>query len=438
MALYRYEAIDKSGKVLRGVMNARNEQQVIQKLADMGFSVRGIYDSSGVNACNASPNASSYGAYTQHSVQRSSVPNISKRPLSVKSKVHLRKLASFFRQLATMVRSGVPLAQSLHEIAPIVRDSNLVNLLPGIQEHLGCGHSLSSALARHTDVFPAYAIAAIWCGELSGKLDVSLDDVASDLEREAADTSYGRVGWGLIKLSLICFVFAWPITNLTQLLLPVLNEANKRAGDMSPNDVLTFLGQIYFKNMFWKSLFVSLVLIAIWIIWGHIKRIGRVRWLLDSIILYVPIWGNLVRYRSFAKFFKYMDLLMEAGLSPKVAWDAASLTPKNNVIAQRLRDTGNILQPDAPLTERMAISGVFDADDISYAVTGERTGRIPEAFANLAIRYESLIESQRAKGKIISFTCLTTSSLILGGYIMIRMWSSYAQLVFNVAEYIGR
>lgn len=425
MGLFRYEAIDKSGKVVRGVMNAPDEHRVAVNLINMGYTARSISGGSSQQAGKANLSAVAAAPVVAAGQGKgiAAVTIASGVPVSIKSKVPASRLAAFFRQLATLVNSGVPLHESLLDVMRNAKNRHIKRALPHMQEALQSGQKLSSAMAMFPDVFPVHVIASIWSGELAGKLDIALDEVASDMEAEASDTRYGSIGWGLTKISLISFILLLPLSDMRKLLAPVLG------GDGASVSVMIH----QFMSLVLKAVPVAVAVIISWIIWGFIKRVPDVRRLLDGILLRSFVWGKIHRYRALSRFLHVLDGLHSAGLSPNAAWDAASLTPRNSEIAEKLRLARTSVSANAGVTDLFTASGVFENDDVGLAMAGEKSGRVPEMLAKLSSTYADRVNAVKMQGRLFSISAMITFSIILTGIIVIIMAWSYFESVFKAA-----
>ena len=332
MGLFRYEAVDKTGKIVRGVMNAPDDQQVARNLAGMGYSVRSVYGqspaSSGRQAVPVPATATGVGP--RRSTGMSAVTIASGVPVSISSRVPISQLAVYFRHLATLIKSGIPVSQALTEMAMVTRNPVLKKTIPTLQEASRGGRGLSGTMAEFPDVFPVHTIASVWAGELAGKLDTTLLELASDLEQEASDTRYARFGWIITKIHIIGFAVLLPMCNFVPLLMPVLEESLKKQGNMSTGEVLSLVLSSYLKTMFWQSMAICAAICALWVVWGFMKRVPVVRRLIDGALLWTPLWGRLHREKAMARFFHVMDDLYSSGIAPGQAWDAASLTVRNS------------------------------------------------------------------------------------------------------------
>ena len=421
MGLFRYEATDKTGKVIRGVMNAADEQQVTQQLTAMGYAPRGVYRSSAAPSATAAPPQPSTPVHASAGMQ--AVTIATGVPVSIKSRVPAPQLAMFFRQLVTLVRSGIPLYQSFADMAPAARDGRLRRAIPEIQQALQSGQALSGAMAAHPEIFPAHVIASVWCGELAGKLDILLEEVASDLEAEAADTRIGRFGWALFKINLVFLILALPAYDLTNLVQPVLGntpedmERAKSLGVMFWRDVVGAIMR--------RSIPVALALMALWIAWGHIKRLPVARHLIDGALLRTPIWGKLHRYRSVSRFLHVMDMLYAAGISPSRAWEAASITPRNSEIAEKLRLARSEASQAAGITDLAGVSSILEPEDLSLISAGERTGQLPATLAKLSAVYADRAAAQKSVGRVLSISFMNAALIAMSGAAIIVAAKSF-------------
>ena len=435
MGMFRYEAEDKAGKVLRGVMNASDEQQVAQNLTRMGYSPRSIYASSGGHQASAPASSVVMAPPASHQTRGAiSITASSGVPVSIKSRVSASKLAMFFRQLATLVKSGRPLNQSMTDVA--VRDGRIRDALPRIQSSLQSGQNLSGTMALFPDIFPVHTIASVWSGELAGKLDLALDEIASDFELESSEMMISRIGWGLTKATLLSFALLAPACNLENLLMPAAAQAMSNSGSSTEN-ALKMIIQGYMHMVVTQSLPICAGLIVSWIVWGYMKRVPTLKRTLDGLLLRVPIWGRLHRYRSLSRFLHVLDGLTAAGITLSTACDAASLTVRNSEVAEKLKLARNSLSVSAGISSMFAASGVFDTDDISMAVAGEKSGSIPDVLANLSKVYSDRASSHRTMGRMWSVSSMITFMLIVTGYAVIKMTASYFDLMFKVGDAMG-
>jgi type IV pilus assembly protein PilC len=278
------------------------------------------------------------------------------------------------------------------------------------------------------ELFPAHTIASVWSGEISGKLDVILEDLATDMEREASDTRYGRIGWGLTKITLIGMIVTLPMFNMGTILAPVVNES-PQAG--TPQGYAASFLSVWMRQIFGIGVPIALAVIASWLIWGRIKRIPAVRRALDGMLLHVPVWGNVHRCRSMARFLTLLDHLYSAGISPFVAWDAACIGPRNSAIAEKLK-LARRESSAVGIADMAALSGIFDPEDMGLIAAGEKTGQVPDSLSKLTEIYLDRAESARKVGKMWSISQLILFQIVVSGVALIVVAKSYAGVLLKL------
>ena len=440
MGLFRYEAVDKSGRVLHGAMDARDESQVRDKLTTMGYSAKSIFPA-GAPAVGRTQNVARRPVATTAQAPRGGIGAVtigSGVPVSIKSSIPAPVLARFFRHMATLVRSGMSINQALNDMSPVVRNTHLNVILSRMKETTSTGHQLSGLMAEYPGVFPVHTIASVWAGEMGGRLEIALDEVATDLEQEASDTRLGRIGWGITKINWLFFIVCYPLARMTTLLVPVLKKCLDSAGEMSSGAMIGLLCREYMHREFWQTVFVCAVFIVLWIVWGYVKRVPYVRYTLDRLLLSTPLWGKYHSVKAKGRFLHVMDGLIAAGISPDMAWDAASLVPRNSYIAEQLKSVRGKLGPNAGVSQLLAASGVFDVEDVGLIQSGERAGTLPDVLGNLSKDYDARLTALKASGKSTSVTIMVAFGIVSAVYIMIMMWSSYADLAKIAASMMGQ
>ncbi len=442
MGLFRYEATDKAGRVLHGAMDARDESQVRDKLVSMGYAAKSIYPAGGAAPTGRTQSvAAQRPAAATAQAPRGGINAVTIGPgvpVSIKSSVSAPTLARFFRHMATLVRSGMSINQALNDMTPVVRNTRLNVILSRMKETTSTGHRLSGLMAEYPGVFPVHTIASVWAGEMAGRLEIALDEVATDLEQEAVDTRFGRIGWGITKVNWLFFVACFPLAHMTTLLVPVLKQCLDSAGEMSSGQVIKLLLQEYTQKEFWPTILVCLAFGLSWIAWGWIKRIPHVRYALDRLLISAPVWGKYHGTRAKGRFLHVLDGLVAAGIGPEAAWDAASLVPRNSYIAQQLKSVRSKLAPGAGISQLLAGSGVFDVEDVGLIQSGERAGTLPDVLGNLSRDYDARLAALKASGKTTSTTIMLVFAAIQVIYIMCVTWSSYGDLAMTASKMMGQ
>ena len=352
-------------------------------------------------------------------------------PVNVTSLVSVKSLALFFRHVSVLVKSGISIYQAISDSASYAHNHKLSKAAKTVAVDVSNGVVLSSALQKHPDVFPVNLVASVWCGELSGKLDVVIDEIAAELEEETKDQGFARIGWVITKLSMIMLFFVIPLINFNTIMMPMFKES---LNDLGFEQLLKVAKQKYIENALPTSILLCVTAIIFWSVWPHVKRTPSVRLFLDKILLTAPIWGEITKSRAISRICRNMELLSEAGLPIQKAWDAASLTSKNSYLAAQLHSAGKSSTSINSASETMRYSRLLSNQEIGVLAAGEKAGRVPEAFSHLNSYYSSVVDRQKKNGKTWSIGALVIGLTILSGIIVIKFMVGYFDFVFKVGD----
>ena len=348
-------------------------------------------------------------------------------PINVTSLVSVKSLALFFRHISVLVKSGISIFQAISDSASFANNRKLSKAAKTVVVDVSNGMVLSSALQKHPDVFPVNLVASVWCGELSGKLDVVLDEIATELEEETKDQGFARIGWIITKLTILNLFLIIPVINPNEMFTHFLNDSG------GINQRLQYIFQKYIQALP-TVITLSIIAIIFWSVWPFIKRIPTIRLLLDKLLLITPIWGDLTKDRALSRVFRNMELLTSAGISSNKAWEAASLTSKNAYLAVKFRNAASISTSSNSSSETMRYAKVLDEQEIGIIAAGEKAGRVSESFQYISKYSASNIDRRKKIGKVWSTGALVIGSTILMGVVLAIYWSGYRDFLLNFID----
>jgi type IV pilus assembly protein PilC len=424
MPLFRYTVEDKSGKTLNGVMQAADEADLANRLTFMGYSLRAA------SPAGPAPAASATAA---PSVMRSASVGEGIPP-SLEPRVSLRTLATYLRQMAALIRSGLAPYQATHEILGRTSNSRLRRALQSMESQVQSGGSLSPVMTAYPDVFPTKIVGLIYCGELGGFLDTALDEAATSVETEAKQRLFPKMIAGFMRLNVIGLILSIPFLRLDLILVRLAKTA--KPGDQVADSIRNAMNAL--KAVFLSQAPIVITLTVLFIAatyaWPHVKRIPSARAWMDAFVLKMPIWGPLQMSRSLARFGESLGQLYSAGISPGPAWIAASSTCQNSVVANKIRFAGAALASGGTFSTAVQQAGVFDENVRALLISGERAGDIPGMLRKVTQFQEELAAAQHTKGRWLSTSFVTSALLAMGGLTMILMVRGYVGGVFKAVD----
>ena len=416
MTFYRYEALDNNGNSVNGVMSGADEQAVVQRLGAMGFRVQRIFPAPGQQS------AQPFAAAVQYAQQE--------LPVSLPSSVRLRSLAAFLRRMATSIRAGINVGQTVTDLANTASTGKLRRAAQDISDRMSRGARLGEAMYAHPTIFPAHIAGLIMAGELGGFLDIALDEAATSLEREYKDR---LVGWFIRMLwwsSIITIPFLLPMIWFGRYMVELFEK-----GAASPTAALMFLAGGYLHYFFRIGLPVGVAIIAARIFQVYIlgRSAGFQRaW--SRMALGIPLLSRPAKSEAMSRFNWTLGRLYEAGVPPETAWDIACRASPNWAIASRLNQVRNLLSSGQPVTVALTQTGLFDADQASVLSTAETSGGLPEALKRVAGLYSDDASAGRGSARFwnTSFGC--SALLLINGLIIIFATKAWFAPVVKILE----
>ncbi len=355
-----WEALDKRGQKMRGEMPSKNASLVKAELRRQGMNPQKVKE-------KAKPLFGAAG-----------------------SSIKPRDISIFSRQIATMMKSGVPMVQAFEIIAGGQRNVRMKNLLIDIKTSLEGGISLHEALARHPVQFDELYCNLVKAGEAAGVLDTVLDTVATYKERMEAMKSK-------IKKALFYPAMVFSVAIIVSLVLlifvvPVFSKVFKDAGAAMP----AFTQMIINASDFVKNngIFILLVLVAT--IVGLVmlyKRSTAFAQNLDRLSLKLPIIGNILRESAIARFARTLGVTFKAGVPLVEALDAVAGATGSVVYGNAVRKMREDISVGHKLELAMRQTDLFPNMVVQMTAIGEESGALDTMLYKIAEFYEEEVNN---------------------------------------------
>jgi type IV pilus assembly protein PilC len=403
LATFDYQVRDRTGKVVRGRIEAESPTVVATKLKGMGYAPITI------TQANAGLK------------REISIPGLGNR-------VKLKDLAISSRQFATMINSGLSLLRALTILSEQTENKTLGEVYAAVRLSVEQGSSLSQALAQHPKVFPPIMINMTRAGETGGFLDQVLSQLADNFEAEVTlrQTVKSAMTYPLV-------VFAFAILSLTAMLLfivPVFaNLFAGLGGELPlPTRVLVLLSDIL-KNL--MPLFIVLLIVGL-VLWRKYKNELRVRNVVDPMKLKAPVFGGLFQKIALSRFTRNLGTMIHAGVPILQSLDIVADTTGNVVIARAVRDVELSVRQGESLAGPLVNHPVFPPMVVQMMAVGEDTGSLDAMLHKISDFYDAEV-----KATTESLTSLIEPLMIavVGGIVGAMIIALYMP-IFKVFELI--
>ena len=303
---------------------------------------------------------------TAKSVRKKAKPLFS----SVGKGIKAADIAIFSRQMATMMKAGVPLVQSFEIVQEGLENAAMSKLVGEIKSEVSSGGGLAPALAKHPKHFDELFCSLVASGENSGTLEVMLDRVATYKEKTEALKAKIRKA---MTYPIAVIIVAIVVTGILLVkVVPTFAETFKGFGADLPAFTLFVLGISEFVQQWWLFMAVAIVL-AIWGYFQAIVRSSNFRGRVDSIALKLPIIGTIVHDAVVARFSRTLATTFAAGVPLVEALDSTAGAAGNAIYAQGIRQIRDDVTSGTSLHLATRGTGLFPAMLLQMTAIGEES-----------------------------------------------------------------
>ena len=217
----------------------------------------------------------------------------------------------FSRQLSVFVRAGIPIMEALEVIAEETPDKLLQRALLDMIDRIQAGDTFASAAAAHPEAFPHYYVGMLTSAELTGNLDIVLDQLADYIERDIE--ARGKITGAMIYPAVVAVMAVVVVVVLATFVLPKFVTFFKSFNAKLPLPTRMLLGASNFVSNWWFAILGAIVLAAIGVI--ALRRSRRGRAWLDSMVLKLPVVGDLVRTAIIERICRILSSMIRAGVA---------------------------------------------------------------------------------------------------------------------------
>ncbi len=317
-------------------------------------------------------------------------------------------VAIMTRQLATLVRAGVPLVDSVAALIDQVEKEMLVRVLTELRENLNEGTSFAKSLARHPQVFPPLYVNMVAAGEASGTLEAVLERLADFMEGQAR--LKGKVSAALAYPILMVLIGGLLVGVLMVAVVPKVTSIFASLGQELPwyTQLLIFVSDTL-AGFWW--LILGLVVGGVYMFRRWKKTVaGRLKW--DSIRLKLPIFGKLNLLVAVARFSRTLATLLSSGVQLLQAMEIGINVLENARLELVVKDAIGSIREGESIAVPLKRSGVFPPMMTHMIAVGEKSGQLESMLENVSRSYEADVET-----RVVALTSLLEPIMIvaLGG-----------------------
>ncbi|CAM2067586.1 Type II secretion system F family protein [Sulfidibacter corallicola] len=369
MATFYYKATNTSGKLETGQLEAGGKAQALAQLERKGLFPLSVTDKQNKS--------------TEFNLQSFKVEDL--LPIN---RISGKDVLDFTDKLATLLKSGLPLAKALALLIDTTSKEPLQDVIREVLKDVKAGNSFADSLAKHEKVFERLYVNMVRTGEAAGVLDQVLENVRNYLEARQNMRSY--LVSAMIYPSILAFTGAGTVAVLVFFVLPRFQQVFDQVGQELPFitrlmvDATTFL-----SDYKWIILVLSL---AAWFGFRHWKNSpeGALQW--DVFKLKMPVLGNIFTQIEVNRFSNTLGILLNSSVSLLDAMSIAKEIANNRVFQRAMDPIIKGIKKGDGMSGPMTHTGVFPKMAVQLVTVGEETGTLGDMFIKIAGIYQSSLE----------------------------------------------
>jgi len=407
MAKFKYTAMDKSGKEVTGLIDASSEAQAMRDLAGKGLSSARL---------------------SEIAVSAGSKKKI-KKPL-IGTGITNEDVTLFSRQLATLLKAGLPLLRSLEVISKQEKNPYFKAVIEQICENVRTGNKFSEGLLQFPKVFDKLYVNMARAGEAGGVLDVVLDRVATFQEK--ALKTKNKVKSAMIYPVVIMSVAIIIVAILMVVVVPKFQQIFADMLNGAPMPGLTQM-IINISDFMIGHIFatIGLIIAVVVIIKLFFKTKFGIRvW--DTFTLKAPKLGDLVMKSTVARFTRTLGTLLSSGVPILESITITQGTIKNTLVSNALTRIHDRVRDGESLSVPLAQQNLFPSMVTSMIEVGEETGQLSEMLNRVANNYDEEVDNAVSGVTAVIEPIMIVFLALVVGTIVVALFMPIIQIIQNI------
>lgn len=303
-----------------------------------------------------------------------------------------KDLALFSRQLSTLVSAGLPILASLRNVAEQTTNRQLKEVVLEITKEISGGKSLAQSISKHPEIFSKTYISLIHTGEQSGKLDIALEKLSDQSDKDASLVR--KIISALVYPVIVLVVLAAIIAFMMIVVVPEVENIYLEFGGLDklplPTKIMIAMSRGFTK--YWMFVLAGMIGGIIWVRWYARTNTGRKQ--LDSLKLKVPFFGMLLKKFYMTQFTRTASILIGGGVAYVQALETLAESIKNHLVSADIEKATAAVKGGSQLSDALEDSPYFLPTVINLISIGEESGTLEEMLERAADVYEKEVENQ--------------------------------------------
>jgi general secretion pathway protein F len=367
MPIFEYKGLNKTGKNVKGIIDADSQRTARVKLKKDGIYVMNLTDK---KADAKKRNSGGSGG--------------------AKGRASTEEISSMTRQLASLVKANIPLVDCLAAVSDQMENRYLKEVLADCRNQVNEGSTLQKAMLKYPKVFDNIFVSMVGAGELSGSLDTILMRLAefAEARTELKSRVQGAMMYPIITVLLMIAIlmgmFVYVLPTITGILID------------QGVDIPWYTQMVMDMSGFMVNYYIYILAgmgLGTFLFWQWKKSpTGRPTW--DAILLKIPVVGKLSRIIAVSRFTRTLSTLLSGGVPMLNALDIVRNVVDNEVLARAVDDARENIREGESIAGPLKKSEQFPAIVIHMVAIGEKTGELEKMLNQVADTYDFQVKTQ--------------------------------------------
>jgi type IV pilus assembly protein PilC len=391
MPRFEYIALDARGAESRGVVEATNQNDVVNQLRQSGYFPTSVVPE------GAGPKPAKGKVKTAKAITPARAQKKGGMVLFQRKTVNSKTLMIFTRQLATLIDAGLPLLKGLGVLAKQEKDLVLRTAINTMADSVQGGSTFSESMGQHPKIFNRLYVSMVKAGEIGGVLELVLTRLAEFQEKaqKIKNKVKSAMTYPVVVLVIALLILFFLLTTIVPKFAKIFEDM-LGAGSELPWLTLKVMAASEFVKGMWFPPNLYFTLGGIFLIglgWWSLNNTDKGRNGLDRFKLKMPVFGDLARKSAIARFTRTLGTLVTSGVPILQALNITKETAGNVVLSDAIMKVHDAVKEGESIVSPLEASGVFPPMVISMVDVGEETGQLPEMLLKVAEVYDDEVDN---------------------------------------------
>lgn len=392
VAVYKYKAIDNTGRPIEAEFHANTKDEVLSMLREKGYTPVKI------------------------ELQEQKSKDVGDIGIFQK-KVKIKDISVFCKQLYTMLNAGMPLSNALDVLADQTENKVLRLTTKDVYSQVQTGAVLSQAMKKHKKIFPNLLITMVEAGEMTGNLDNVLAKMSEHYEKENKINS--KIKGAMVYPAVLSVAAVSVVIFLLTFIMPTFTEMFTSSGVELPLPTRILMGISDALKNYW---YIFVVVIGAIIF--SINRYGKTetgKRQFDNLKLRIPVVGSSVTKIATSRFTRTLSTLMASGIPIVPAMEAAANVTNNQIVIDGMKKVVEDVKKGLSISYLLKTMHFFPPMVISMVGIGEESGSLEEMLSKTADYYDEELDASIQKMLALLEPLLIVFMGVIVGFIVISM-----------------